>query len=270
VKALKESGHAAARARRLVLIGDNFAENKSNEDFAFASELVARGWYDQVELYYGPVGHTHNGVDAQHKIHNQNAMNYTLGTPADLANAFRDAWHNPSTRPDFAIMEYQLDWKTRYKNITAVKGFTRTKNNPMAVHAFKFARRPGGGTVEMMFKEAPSRLKPWLGADHQPRTAGFRVLRNIPNGAPNEVPAKACFTQNRIKGLTHSRIVEQLAAEGMDTTAKWLEQVIEKNGALPFKPHGNGRTPGEMGELVTIGAAGHEAVVRRIIAPADM
>ena len=44
--------------------------------------MVSRGWYDVVELYYGPVGHTHNGVDADHKIHNQDAKNSVLPTPA--------------------------------------------------------------------------------------------------------------------------------------------------------------------------------------------
>ena len=40
IKALKESGHPAALARHLVLIGDNYAENKNNVNFAFASEMV--------------------------------------------------------------------------------------------------------------------------------------------------------------------------------------------------------------------------------------
>jgi hypothetical protein len=28
--------------------------------------------YDEVLFLYGPVGHTHNGIDAKHKTHNQN------------------------------------------------------------------------------------------------------------------------------------------------------------------------------------------------------
>ena len=27
--------------------------------------------YDEVQFLYGPVGHTHNGIDAKHKTHNQ-------------------------------------------------------------------------------------------------------------------------------------------------------------------------------------------------------
>ena len=28
--------------------------------------------YDSILFLYGPVGHTHNGIDAKHKTHNQN------------------------------------------------------------------------------------------------------------------------------------------------------------------------------------------------------
>jgi hypothetical protein len=44
--------------------------NKNNEDFACYSEMVAAGWFDSGELHFGPVDHTHNGVDEVHMIHN--------------------------------------------------------------------------------------------------------------------------------------------------------------------------------------------------------
>jgi hypothetical protein len=53
LKALKESGTPAARARHLVMIGDNYGENKNNTDLDFCTELVQRGWFDTVELLYG-------------------------------------------------------------------------------------------------------------------------------------------------------------------------------------------------------------------------
>jgi hypothetical protein len=55
LKALKESGTPAARARHLVCIGDNYAENKNNTNLDFCTELVQRGWYDTIELLYGYV-----------------------------------------------------------------------------------------------------------------------------------------------------------------------------------------------------------------------
>jgi hypothetical protein len=60
------AGTRAAQARTLVIIGDNYSENKCNTDFGFCSELVCYGWYDDVHLMYGMPGHTHNGVDASH------------------------------------------------------------------------------------------------------------------------------------------------------------------------------------------------------------
>lgn len=53
LKVLKESGTPAARARHLVMIGDNYGENKNNTDLDFISELIQRGWFDTVDLLYG-------------------------------------------------------------------------------------------------------------------------------------------------------------------------------------------------------------------------
>lgn len=74
-------------AKTLFLIADNYSENKSNGTAAFCSLLVMKEylahcahatilthvhrWYTEVQLLWGPVGHTHNGIDACHRIHNQ-------------------------------------------------------------------------------------------------------------------------------------------------------------------------------------------------------
>jgi len=85
--------------RKLILMADNCAENKNNCLFAFCSELIARKWYDEIELYFGPVGHTHNGNDAVHFIHNQIAGNQVSITPAELFNNYQHAWRDPIKRP---------------------------------------------------------------------------------------------------------------------------------------------------------------------------
>jgi hypothetical protein len=66
LQALKNSGHPAARARMLVLVGDNFSENKNNCNLDFLTEIVQRGWYDEIQLLFGspllsppPPTHTH-------------------------------------------------------------------------------------------------------------------------------------------------------------------------------------------------------------------
>jgi len=43
-------------ARKLVLMCDNFSENKNNDIFAFCTELIHRNWYDEIEILYGEVG----------------------------------------------------------------------------------------------------------------------------------------------------------------------------------------------------------------------
>ena len=77
-----------SRARKLVLMADNFGENKNNIVFAFCTELVLRGWFDTVEFFSGPVGHTHNGNDAVHYTHNQIAGNQVSVTLAEFFAAF--------------------------------------------------------------------------------------------------------------------------------------------------------------------------------------
>jgi hypothetical protein len=54
----------------LILIGDNFGENKNDTNLAFFSEMIQAGFYDEVQMLFGPVGHTHNGVDRCHNTHN--------------------------------------------------------------------------------------------------------------------------------------------------------------------------------------------------------
>ena len=37
---------------------------------AFCCELIHLEMFNKIELMYGPVGHTHNGNDAVHFVHN--------------------------------------------------------------------------------------------------------------------------------------------------------------------------------------------------------
>lgn len=57
---------AQKRSTKLYLMADNAPLNKNNTILAFASELVMRGWFEEVQMLFGPVGHTHNGNDAVH------------------------------------------------------------------------------------------------------------------------------------------------------------------------------------------------------------
>ena len=69
LRKVKFGDHPCKYARTLYLVADNYSENKNNCVFAFCTELVMRGWFDEIYLEFGPVGHTHNGTDAIHRIH---------------------------------------------------------------------------------------------------------------------------------------------------------------------------------------------------------
>jgi len=86
-------------ATKLVLLADNYAENKNNVIFAFCSELVVRGWFREIEMMFGPVGHTHNGNDAYHYCHNQLVGNHEAVTLNESLAHFDRAWHSDRTRP---------------------------------------------------------------------------------------------------------------------------------------------------------------------------
>jgi hypothetical protein len=98
LKANRECGGEAARARKLTIIGDNYSENRNYTILFFLSELVAWGWYDEVEVLFGPVGHTHNGIDSTHMIHNVYLLGSSSGPSwhiADLMKKFTTVWCSP-------------------------------------------------------------------------------------------------------------------------------------------------------------------------------
>ena len=75
LRANREAGTAHSLARDLVVIVDNCSENRNYTTcLRWASEVVAAGWFDSVRILFGPVGHTHNGVDAIHKVHNRDLL----------------------------------------------------------------------------------------------------------------------------------------------------------------------------------------------------
>jgi hypothetical protein len=66
-------------------------------------------------LEFGPTGHTHNGNDAVHAIHNNVAGNFTSLTLGAFQTHFAHSWRNDNNIPTAVIQEVQFDWKGRYK-----------------------------------------------------------------------------------------------------------------------------------------------------------
>ena len=177
--------------RKLTIMADNCPENKNNTLFQFLAELIMRNWFDEIELLFGPVGHTHNGNDAVHYIHNQIAGNYCSITPAELFQNYKHAWHKERSRPQPIIMESQFAWTERYRpKASPVVGFTNTPDSPNYVRAFWFSLVAGSGgenndirQVEMKIKGSPS-APTWYGVDSVPNAPGFQVLTGLPDGFP--------------------------------------------------------------------------------------
>ena len=92
---------------------------------------MERGWFDEVQLLFGPVGHTHNGNDGVHYVHNRLAGNYVSGTLAHYVNHFHHAWATDVTRPDAALLDCQYDWDKHYAiRLNKLAGFTKTSTDP--------------------------------------------------------------------------------------------------------------------------------------------
>ena len=51
-----EVERAQKKSRKVVLMADNASENKNDTLFDFLTELVMRGWYDEIQMLFGPVG----------------------------------------------------------------------------------------------------------------------------------------------------------------------------------------------------------------------
>lgn len=112
-----------------------------------------QNWFDEIELLFGPVGHTHNGNDAVHYIHNQIAGNYCSITPAELFQNYKYAWHKERSRPQPIIMESQFAWTERYRpKASPVVGFTNTPDNLNYVRAFRFSLVAGGARTSTSAK----------------------------------------------------------------------------------------------------------------------
>ena len=62
------------------------------------------GWYDEIVLLFGPVGHTHNGIDANHKIHNEVVGRSASPTLADWVSQYEQSWIDPDKRPTAGVI----------------------------------------------------------------------------------------------------------------------------------------------------------------------
>lgn len=65
-------------------------------------------------VYLGILGHTHNGGDRDHNIHNNCLSRYISVTLAAWIRHYPRAWHT-GVKPTAAILNVQYDWDAYYK-----------------------------------------------------------------------------------------------------------------------------------------------------------
>jgi hypothetical protein len=262
VLSLKESTTSMqAAAKEFVYIGDNYCENKNNDDFAFGATLIQNDWYQDVKFLYGPVGHTHNGIDAEHKIHNVDCGNHVAGTLADFVNIMPQVWTQGA--PSVLVDDLCLDFSSMFKPCLAnVSGFTNTKDNPRSVHAFRFTKNQQTGNVEMHYKVDARLAGKWLGLHAVPDGPGFILLKSRPHHAPSPLESNSeGMKQKYYKELTGKKMTDTISEHGLAYAVPWLAAAGKTNSIPILDVVERERPPGKMGRRVEIGVAGHSAQV---------
>lgn len=186
IRCAKESG-PGAHATKLILVADNAKDNKCDTMLAFAVELVLQGWYTEVHLDFGEVGHNHNGQDASHHKLNAHVGKLQAMTLGEEQLNYNTVWASGKA-PAAVIQPFAYDWTHRYDIPTyrRITGYFRTKVEKETANAF-CARKAQNGDVEIVWKVRAQDPK-WLGFDGQPAadvydnagSPGFIVLTAPP------------------------------------------------------------------------------------------
>jgi hypothetical protein len=275
LRKIKFGTHECRNARTLYLHADNASENKNNVFLTFLSELVHKGWYDRIILEFGPPGHTHNGRDAVHHIHNRIAGNFFSFTLGEFKSKWIHAWRKADTMPTAVVCDVQYDLAQRYEGFPTLSGHTNTKFDNKAVYAFK-VERGTTNNIEIQWKSKPTDSK-WLGVDHQVGTPGFVLLNRIPVPKfPNVIPANSHITKqvyiNQTCGSAMRGVMlSHLTVEQTEFSLKWLRTSMS-TGSMPYQeiPNQPEVTKADWGPKVEIGAPEASAEFYRMEADTNM
>ena len=245
------------RARHAVFIADNCSENKNNIIYAYVCHLVALGWYDTVDLLFGPVGHTHNGVDAVHHVHNDKLGDMESACLGHYVQNYASVWHTKVSRPDASVLDHVLDWTAYYKDYKRpLSGFTKTDADELTVRGFR-AVKDANGVVELRWKMDPALDKEWRGADGSAVSQGFRVLKGIPVGSPEVIAPnpKILCKPAYLKTLLNPSTNRIMTTHGMSDAIQYTYDCA-KTGLVPVTKRLEEKAPcGEWGYKCTIGSS---------------
>jgi hypothetical protein len=235
LQANRTCGTDAAKSRRLVIIVDNYSENRCYNNFSFLTEVVMSGWFDTVELLYGPVGHTHNGIDAMHHIHNTQVGKYFAGTLADWINNFRHAFKSDRTRPSASICLIQYDWDGHYKNNKVkLEGIdTRDEAGALLAVGFKIGREGNDPLVRVWFTQDTGMTPQWVGADGKVNSEGVVALTRRPFAPPKQIPPFRTARLNKVLKLLKNKVfVQHMQANNAEDCIEWVREAAT-TGMVP-------------------------------------
>ena len=271
-RAKSDYDHPRHRARKLTVIADSASENKNNILLAYYTDMVVNGWFDSVELLFGPVGHTHNGVAATHKIHNVDVGQCVSGDLGHYVKNYSKGFSGRSSMklPSASILSRIADWKAYYTPVLRkIAGFTKTTSDPLIVRGFRIAKQRDG-SVDVRWKADPGNEREWRGVGGFPNEAGFHLRMAAPNGLPKFVPPSSVLQTDAhakhgdILGKPDG-LAKALRPQGLEACAEWCKKAHQE-GKIPVYQYVEETTPpGEWGRLCEVGAVpGKRGLLREI------
>ena len=254
--------HPNHQARRAVWVADNGPENKNNEVLAFCCDLVTSGLLDCVELLFGEVGHTHNGVDAAHSIHNRSIGKFVSGDIGHFVRHYPYGFHKHV--PSASILTQVYDWKRYYDgHLRKLSGYTKTQADNAVVRGWRIARN-AQNEVEVRWKADPAMDKYWRGQDGGEHSAGFTMFNSMPTGVPPLVkPKEAIMQPEHLAELKGKMFQEVMDAQRLGPCVMWNYNAAKNGGEVPMTPTEDEIPMGQWGKTHLVGAIrGKQGIVR--------
>jgi hypothetical protein len=263
-RAKSDYTHPQFRARRIVFVADNASENKNNELLAWATQLVTMKLFDEVEIIFGEVGHTHNGVDAAHKIHNADVGKVFSGDIGHFVYNYDVAY--TKNVPNASILTQVYDFKRYYaEHMRKLAGFTKTPLDAAIVRGWKVMRN-AKNDVEIRWKLDPGLEEHWRGVLGDVTSPGFRIFKSNPPNFPHLVPPnKEILSKEYQKQLKCSHMKEVMKAQQLLPCVKWNYDGAKNCGVVPMEPQEADIPKGEWGKLHLVGAIkGKQGSIRTV------
>ena len=150
------------RARRLYLQLDNcWRENKNRTVIAFLGHLVHCGAFDEIQLSFLPVGHTHCDIDQDFSTYARRLRHVSYSSIAELCRHIRAA--NKAT-----VMCEVIDAVARVRELLEAYPSIRDLHEHTLPHAFRFFRDERGRAALMT--KTWSKDPDWLGTNGNPQS----------------------------------------------------------------------------------------------------